>query len=112
LERVLSSPLSARSIFNDSRFKRSFIIRIHIANLSIEVTEDDLRAAFAAFGRVTFVNIVREHAEYFGMVGMPAKPEARKAVANMNGKNLKGKTIAVTEAGVQALVNPVSTAPR
>ncbi len=35
-------------------------MNIYVGNLSDETTEDDLRYAFAAFGQVRFVNIVRD----------------------------------------------------
>ena len=79
-------------------------MRIYAANLAPSVTEDDLRAAFAAFGQVTFVKIQQDPFNDVppssGMVGMPSKLEAKAAIAGLNGKNLKGKPLSVNEAGV------------
>ena len=79
-------------------------MRIYAANLAPDVTEDDLRSAFAAFGQVTFVKIhhdpFNEVPPSSGMVGMPSKLEAKAAIAGLNGKNLKGKPLSVNEAGV------------
>jgi len=56
-------------------------MNIYVGNLSPETTEDDLRQAFAAFGQVRAVNIVRDRdsseSRGFGFVGMPIKDEAK-----------------------------------
>ncbi|MBN2413426.1 RNA-binding protein [candidate division KSB1 bacterium] len=77
-------------------------MNIYVGNLSHQVTEDELREAFEAFGEVTSVNIIKDkysgESKGFGFVEMPAKPEATTAMEEMNGKEIKDRTIAVNEA--------------
>jgi len=77
-------------------------MNIYVGNLSRETTEDDLRQAFEAFGQVESANIIKDRftgeSRGFGFVDMPSKSEAQSAIADMNGKDLKGRTINVNEA--------------
>ncbi len=77
-------------------------MNIHVGNLSRDTTEDDLREAFEAFGQVTSVNIIKDkysgESREFGFVEMPSKDEAQAALDGLNGKELKEKTIIVSEA--------------
>ncbi len=74
-------------------------MNIYVGNLSSETTEDDVRAAFAAFGEVATVKIVRDGAtgesRGFGFVTMPAEQEGKTAVTEMNGKELNGSELKV-----------------
>jgi RNA recognition motif-containing protein len=76
-------------------------MNIYVGNLSLETTEDDLRQAFAAFGQVRSVNIVKDKvsgtSRGFGFVSMPSKSEAQTAISEMNEKDLDGQTIKVEE---------------
>ncbi len=82
-------------------------MNIFTGNLSPEVTEEDLRKEFKAFGQVTFVNLVRERfgsvSRGFGYLGMPVQSEAEAAIVGLHGKELKGKTLVVNEARPRAL---------
>ena len=77
-------------------------MNIFAGNLSQEVTEDDLRKAFRAFGEVAFVNIVRNRANKtsagFGFLQMPVLPEAEAAISGLHATELKGQTLTVKEA--------------
>jgi len=77
-------------------------MNIYVGNLSLEVTEEDLREAFKAFGQVTSVNILKDrdsgHSRGFGFVEMPAKTEGQAAISGLNGKDLKGQALNVNEA--------------
>lgn len=81
-------------------------MNIYVGNLSREVTEDDLRQAFEAFGQITSVNIIKDkfsgQSRGFGFVEMPGRAEAQAAIAGMNGKELKGRTLSVNEARPQS----------
>ena len=76
-------------------------MNIYVGNLSLETTEDNLRQAFAAFGQVGSVKIVRGgttgESKGFGFVTMPIENEAQTAISEMNGKDLDGQTIKVEE---------------
>ncbi len=77
-------------------------MNIYVGNLSYEVTEEDLRQAFGAFGQVESVNIIKDkysgESKGFGFVEMPDKAEAQSAIEDLNGKELKGRDLKVSEA--------------
>ena len=77
-------------------------MNIYVGNLSGETTEDDLRQAFEAFGQVESANLIKDkftgESRGFGFVEMPSKDEAQKAIEEMNGTDLKGRTLNVNEA--------------
>jgi cold-inducible RNA-binding protein len=74
-------------------------MNIYVGNLSTDTSEDDLRQAFAAFGEVATVRIVRDGAtgesRGFGFVEMPSEEQAKAAIQEMNGKELKGSQLTV-----------------
>ena len=80
-------------------------MNIYVGNLSHDVTEEELRAAFSAFGQVNKVTILKDKVSGeprgFGFVEMPAKAEAQAAINGMNQKNLKGSALNVNEARSQ-----------
>ena len=77
-------------------------MNIYVGNMSRNVSEEDLREAFEAFGQVTSVNIIKDkfsgEPRGFGFVEMQGKAEAQAAIDGMNGKELKGRTLNVNEA--------------
>ena len=77
-------------------------MNIYAGNLAWELTEDDLRAEFAAFGEVESSRIITDRfsgrSKGFGFVEMPNKEEAEAAIAELNGKELKGRAWKVNEA--------------
>ncbi len=77
-------------------------MNIYVGNLSFDVTESDLRQAFEAFGQVTEVRLITDKfsgkPKGFSFVEMPSAEEAQKAIAEMNGKDLLGREIKVSEA--------------
>ena len=77
-------------------------MNIYVGNLSREVTEEELRQAFQAFGQVTSVNIIKDRysgeSRGFGFVEMAMKSEAQAAINGLNGSSLKERTLSVSEA--------------
>jgi len=77
-------------------------MKIFVDNLSFEIMDDFLRAAFEQFGQVTSATIAREHnssdSRGYAFVDMPVENEARKAIAELNGHEMMGRAIEVTEA--------------
>lgn len=77
-------------------------MNIFVGNLSRDVTEEDLRTAFGAYGNVTRVTILKDkfsgEPRGFGFVEMEAKAEAQAAIGGLNGKDLKGRALTVNEA--------------
>ena len=77
-------------------------MKIYVGNLSRDVSEDDLRAAFEAFGKVTSATVIKDkfsgESKGFGFVEMAEKAEADAAIAGLNATDLKGRTLNVNEA--------------
>ncbi|MDH5174507.1 MAG: RNA-binding protein [Elusimicrobiota bacterium] len=77
-------------------------MNIYVGNLSRDVTEEDLRQTFEAFGKVESATLIKDkfsgESRGFGFVEMPAKAEAQSAIADLNGKELKGRPLKVNEA--------------
>ena len=77
-------------------------MNIYVGNLSPDVTEDDLRQAFESFGQVETVNVLKDRftgePRGFGFVDMPSNSEAQAAISDLNGKDIKGRSINVNEA--------------
>jgi RNA recognition motif-containing protein len=77
-------------------------VNIYVGNLSRDLTETELREAFAAFGEVSSASIIKDkfsgETRGFGFVEMPNKDEADKAISSLNGRDLKGRTATVNEA--------------
>ena len=77
-------------------------MNIYAGNLAKAVTEEDLREAFREFGKVSFVNIVKNRLSRisagFGFIEMPEQLEAEAAITGLHGKELKGQSITVNEA--------------
>jgi len=77
-------------------------MNIYVGNLPFSATEDEIRKAFAAFGAVTSVSIIKDkftgQSRGFAFVEMANAPEATAAIAGMNGKDFKGRALTVNEA--------------
>ena len=77
-------------------------MNIYVGNLPFTASEDDIREAFAAYGVVTSVSIIKDHetgqSRGFAFVEMANNEEGQTAVTNMNGKPLKGRPLKVNEA--------------
>jgi len=77
-------------------------MNIYVGNLSRDLSEADLREAFAAYGEIQSAAIIKDkfsgESRGFGFVEMPNKDDAQKAIAGLNGKDLKGRTMTVNEA--------------
>ena len=81
-------------------------MNIYVGNLSFDLTEEDLREAFEAFGQVASATIIKDRStgqsKGFAFVEMPSGDEAGAAIADLNGKDLKGRALNVNEARPRA----------
>lgn len=77
-------------------------MNIFVGNLSRDVTEEDLRQAFSAYGQVDKVAVLKDkftgEPRGFGFVEMANKTEAQAAIGGLNQKDLKGRALTVNEA--------------
>ena len=77
-------------------------MNIYVGNLSYEVTEEELKDEFAAFGEVASVNIIKDkysgQSKGFAFVEMPLLSAGQAAINGLNGKMLHNRQIAVSGA--------------
>lgn len=77
-------------------------MKIYVGNLSYEVTEEELRREFEAFGGVESVSVITDkysgRSKGFAFVEMPSVSEGQSAIEGMNGKMLKERTLTVNTA--------------
>ncbi len=79
-------------------------MNIYVGNLSLEVTEDELRQVFIIFGEVT--SVITMDDKYigsgqpggYGYIEMASKSEGQAAVIGLQEKSLRGQVIKVVEA--------------
>jgi RNA recognition motif-containing protein len=87
---------------NARHFVQERLVRIYVGNLSYQVTDEELRQAFEAFGEVSSANVIMDkfsgQSKGFGFVEMSSKSEAEAAISSLNGKDLKGRALNVNEA--------------
>jgi RNA recognition motif-containing protein len=77
-------------------------MNIYVSNLSFNVQNEDLRDFFTPFGEVTSVNIINDRttgqSRGFGFVEMSDDVAANKAVQELDGGIVEGRSIRVSEA--------------
>lgn len=70
--------------------------KLYVGNISYDATSEDLKEFFATCGNVVEAIVIERKG--FGFVTMGSPEEAEKAKAELNGKELQGRTIKVDEA--------------
>ena len=77
-------------------------MKIYVGNLSYEVTEEELRQEFEAFGEVTSVSIIIDkysgRPKGFGFIEMASVSEGQAAITGLHGKTLRDRTLNVNAA--------------
>ncbi len=77
-------------------------MRIYVGNLVHDVTDDDLRGAFAAYGEVASADVIMDRytgqSRGFGFVEMRDNESAQKAIRELDGRDIKGRQVKVNEA--------------
>ena len=70
-------------------------VEIYVGNLSYDTTEDQLREAFSAYGKVNSARLITNKfngkSKGFGFVQMPNRAEADKAIEALNEKDFMGR---------------------
>jgi cold-inducible RNA-binding protein len=78
------------------------LTNIFVGNLSYQTTESELEAAFAAYGTVERVSLVRDRdsgqPRGFAFVEMTNANEAASAINEMNGREMNGRALNVNQA--------------
>ncbi|MCW9014436.1 MAG: RNA-binding protein [Gammaproteobacteria bacterium] len=74
-------------------------MKLIVRNLARSTTEAELRAMFEAYGSVQSCTLVMDektgNSKGFGFVDMPKAGDAKKAMKNLNGKDVAGSKIRV-----------------
>lgn len=77
-------------------------MKLYVGNLAYEVSESELEELFTPFGTVESAKIITDRytgrSKGFGFVEMSDRQEGEKAIADLNGKEVRNRTITVNEA--------------
>jgi RNA recognition motif-containing protein len=76
--------------------------KLFVGSLSWNVNDDQLRDFFAAVGTVVSASVIVDRdtnrSKGFGFVEMSSDDEAKKAIDQLNGQELDGRAVTVSEA--------------
>jgi cold-inducible RNA-binding protein len=76
--------------------------KIYVGNLSFNTTDEQLAQIFQPFGAVGSAHVIKDkltdRSRGFGFVEMDNNEEADKAIAALNGKDVEGRALKVSEA--------------
>lgn len=76
--------------------------KLYVGNLGFEVTSDELRQTFETVGACESAAVVTERdtgkSRGFGFVEMTSNGDAQKAIDELNGREIQGRAIRVSEA--------------
>lgn len=77
-------------------------MNIFVGSLPYRLEEADLKELFEAYGEVSSVKLISDRetgrSKGFGFVEMPDDEAAQKAIAGLNGAEVSGRSIAVSQA--------------
>jgi len=81
-------------------------MNIYVGNLPYNLSDDELREAFAEFGEVSSASIIMDRdtgrSKGFGFVEMPNDGDGASAIEGLNDQPLKGRPLRVNEARPRA----------
>ena len=76
-------------------------MNLYVSNLHQNVIESDLQRLFTSFGEIDSIRLVRDkltnRSRGSAFVIMPIEKQGKSAIMNLDGHDLKGKTISVSE---------------
>lgn len=88
--------------FNSAKLSVVARMNIYVGNLPYQLSEDELRKTFEAYGEVTSAKIVTDRytgqSKGFGFVEMPVQAEAEEAIKQLDGSSFNGRNIRVNQA--------------
>jgi RNA recognition motif-containing protein len=77
-------------------------MNIYVSNLSFNVQDEDLKDFFAPYGEITSAKVINDretgNSRGFGFVEMSDDAAAKKAITELDGATVEGRTIKVMEA--------------
>lgn len=79
--------------------------KLYVGGLAYSVSDKELEAFFAELGKVVSAVVIKDRdsgqSKGFGFVEMENDADAKKAIEELNGKDLSGRSIMVSEARPQ-----------
>jgi RNA recognition motif-containing protein len=76
--------------------------KIFVGNLSFDTTSKDLEELFASVGTCDSASVITDRdtgrSRGFGLIEMSSPGEAQKAISTLNGRELQGRALKVSEA--------------
>lgn len=79
--------------------------KLYIGNLSYDIDSQQLGELFGQVGAVSSANVIMDRdsgrSKGFGFVEMSAEADARKAIEQLNGREVSGRALNVSEARPQ-----------
>ncbi len=89
-------------LFIKSLRSNKFFMNIYLGNLPYNINEDEIMELFEEYGNVSTVKLITDKftgkSKGFGFVEMPGDDDAKKAIEELNGKEVKGRNITVNQA--------------
>ena len=80
-------------------------MKLYVGNLSFETTNQDLTDLFSTVGKVESSNVIEDRetgrSRGFGFVEMSSQEEGKNAIAQLDGKEVDGRSLKVNEAKPQ-----------
>jgi len=77
-------------------------MNLYVSNLGFQVNDDDLMNLFTPYGQVSSAKVIMDResgrSRGFGFVEMPVDAEAQKAIKELSGKPVEGRSLSVSEA--------------
>lgn len=88
-------------------------MKLYVGNLPWSVKDDKLKELFSSFGDIEDAVLIKDkfsgRSKGFGFVTFANEEDAKKAISEMNGKEVEGRALTVSEARPMA---PRDNAPR
>ena len=90
-------------------------MNIHVTNLHIKLVEADFISMFTHYGEVHSVILVRDKINHRprgrAFINMPVDKQGKKAILSLNGQQINGKSIMVSEVRYDPNINSYSLQP-
>lgn len=81
-------------------------MNMYVSNLSFHTSDEDLKKLFEEFGAVSSAKVITDRetgrSRGFGFVEMNSNDDAQKAIKGLNGKDIEGRSMSVSEARERA----------
>ena len=86
--------------------------KLHVGNLGFDVTSQELQDVFTSIGPCDSATVLMDRttgqSRGFGFVEMTSNSDAQKAVQQLDGKEIKGRAIKVSEARERSIAGGAS----